>query len=192
MATSGNTITTQQPSKELDAVYFESLYRAHWSKLYRYCLSYVHNQAVAEEIIQSVFESLWQRKDKMAIDTATVEGYLFRAVKLKIFDYHRQLASRKKHEDSLTAIPSNDRNDTEEHCYFLELSAHVEALVDQLPGRCQQVYKLNIEEGYSYREVANTMDISIHTVKEHLIRARHYLLKKLRKHYGETFYLQNR
>jgi len=94
-----------------------------------------------------------------------------------------------KHEASIGINTPNSHNDTEDTYLFHELSAHVASLVDQLPGRCQQVYKLNIEEGFSYREVAEEMDISVHTVKEHLTRARNFLTSNLRKQYRETLQL---
>ena len=49
-------------------------------------------------------------------------------------------------------------------------------LVSELPEKCQLVFKLSREEGLSYKQIAESMNISVKTVETQLSRA----LKKIR------------
>ncbi|RZF62696.1 RNA polymerase sigma-70 factor [Sphingobacterium corticibacterium] len=164
---------------------FKALYDAHWLRLFRYALSHTKDQAVAEEIVQQIFESLWSRRSALQIDHCTISNFLTRAVKLKIFDHHRHLAIQRQAQPILLETAEQSANTTEDTCQFNELSTQVSILVSQLPERCREVYRLNIEEGMTYKAVASRMGISPHTVKEHLARARHYIRENLQRNYND-------
>jgi|SRR5690606_10298375 len=173
-------------SDTLNEQTFKALYDEHWLRLYRYALSCIKEKAVAEEVVQQVFESLWVRRYTIQIDQCTIANFLTRAVKLKILDHYRHLAVQKHAEPILQDAMTQSANTTEDTCQFNELSKQVTVLVSQLPERCQEVFRLNIEEGMTYKAVALQMGISHHTVKEHLTRARRYIREKLQQNYNDS------
>ena len=169
----------------LNECMFKSLYDTHWLRLYRYAFAHTKAQNVAEEIVQQVFESLWSRRSTLKIDHRTIAHFLTRAVKLKILDYHRHMAVLKQAQPILLEHADRAVNSTEDTVQFHELSTQISSLVSRLPKRCQEVYRLNIEEGMAYKDVALEMGISHHTVKEHLARARQFIRENLQRNYND-------
>ena len=60
-----------------------------------------------------------------------------------------------------------------------ELSIAIERAIDGLPTRCRQVFTLNREHHLSYREISETLGISVKTVEVHMGRALTALRRQL-------------
>jgi RNA polymerase sigma-70 factor (ECF subfamily) len=63
-----------------------------------------------------------------------------------------------------------------------ELKQLFATAIAKLPPKCQMVYKLVREDRFTYREVADIMDISENTVDRHLNIAMHRLSETLQAH----------
>jgi DNA-directed RNA polymerase specialized sigma24 family protein len=46
---------------------FQKLYNEHWEQVYSYCLHHCQDEYVAEEIVQDIFLSLWDRREELVI-----------------------------------------------------------------------------------------------------------------------------
>ncbi|MEM9142102.1 MAG: RNA polymerase sigma-70 factor [Bacteroidota bacterium] len=154
---------------------FESLYQKHWKKLYSICFQRTHDVEASEEMVQDIFISLWKRWEEIEL-TSSVENYLFKAAKLKVIDYYRAEQRIKE----VCTLQSNKASSTADQKVAntvedIILEDHTRHLVDQLPERCQKVYKLSREKQLNTREIAFEMGISQKTVKNHLTKALGFL-----------------
>jgi len=68
------------------------------------------------------------------------------------------------------------RNPIEEQLFASDIERLAEGVIATLPAQQQIVFKLSREQGLSYTEIAQKLQISPNTVKNHLVQA----LKKLR------------
>ena len=75
------------------------------------------------------------------------------------------------HAENLAAQTPTSDISTEKQVSFDELQHELTALVHSLPEKCQLVYKLSREAGYSQKEIAHHLSISEKTVESHLSRA---------------------
>ncbi|MCD0488518.1 RNA polymerase sigma-70 factor [Pedobacter sp. MC2016-14] len=162
----------------LDEKSFETLYRSHWKSVFGICYHYLKDQEIAEEITQDLFTSLWERRDRLTIKT-TVEKYLHRAAKLEAFEYLRTAANHQKHLDCAIKDLCTSGKCTEDSVYFNELNNNITELVEQLPCRCREVYRMSREEGLSIKHIASTLLISEKTVEYHLYKALNFLRVQL-------------
>lgn len=69
---------------------------------------------------------------------------------------------------------------------YKELTEQVSSVVNTLPDKCREVYKLSREECLSHKEIASQLNISTKTVENHLTKA----LRQLRTSIGSVFLLQ--
>jgi RNA polymerase sigma-70 factor (ECF subfamily) len=53
----------------------------------------------------------------------------------------------------------------------------VRELIDKLPEKRKQVYKLSREGGYSVKEIARELEISVKTVEDHITHAVKFIRK---------------
>ncbi|MEN7548155.1 RNA polymerase sigma-70 factor [Rapidithrix thailandica] len=162
---------------------FEELYRSYWKKLYAFCYAKTKNHEVAEEIVQDVFIALWKRADKIVFSPKT-ENYLIKSTRNKIVDYYR--AKKEQQTTTISQCTLCDEKgfgmDTVAHNLAVDefLEKDLQLLVNQLPCRCQEVYRLSREKHLTTSEIAEQLNISQKTVKNHLTKALSFINKHLK------------
>src|SRR5690625_7799962 len=70
------------------------------------------------------------------------------------------------------------RNSMNEEWEFIKAARYA---IDELPFRAQQVYTLHREDGLTYQEIADVMEISVKTVESQMSRALDILRARLNK-----------
>ncbi len=153
-----------------DAVFTE-IYNRYWKRIFTVAISKTGgNIEEAEEIVQDIFLSLWSRRHQLEL-TSSLEHYLAASVKYRIIkslakkDLHRRYTA---HNQVTTSLSDNS---TQDWLDFEDLQTRLEALVAGLPEKCQLVYRMSREDGYSQREIAGELSISEKTVEAHLGKA---------------------
>jgi RNA polymerase sigma-70 factor, ECF subfamily len=158
---------------------FELLFKQHYTELCRYALKLTRNEEVAEEIVQEVFVNFWERRDDINI-TYSVKSYLVASVRNRSINYLKlQLPKELKKEEVADTGLSADLSSSASIEYN-ELYAIVQKAIDLLPDRCKVIFVLSREEGLTYQEIADKLELSIKTVENQMSIA----LKKLRQSIG--------
>jgi RNA polymerase sigma-70 factor (ECF subfamily) len=146
---------------------FRELFERYWDKLFVYCFNILQKHEICEDIIQEIFIELWERRQERELHN--VQGYLFRAVKLKTLNVIRNTAISAKH---LGLLKKDEyRNTTEESVLHNELRLKIDQAVGRLPGKCKEVFILSRFEQLSHKTIADRMGISVQTVKNHINKA---------------------
>ena len=165
---------------------FTVLYETYVDYVFDTCYKYLRDEDISENITSEIFASVWERRNILHQDTWKEDSwrrYLTKAVKHKIYDHLRS------HEQSerylITAIQEFPffENTTEKNIDFEELAEQISLAIDQLPPKCQQVFRLSREGGLSNKEIAKKLTITDHAVKRHIAIA----LNKLREHLAEYY-----
>ncbi|UXP31370.1 RNA polymerase sigma-70 factor [Reichenbachiella agarivorans] len=157
---------------------FEQIFRLYYKDLSRYCLKYVRDEHVAEELVQEVFINIWDRRYSLKINTS-VKAYLFTAVRNRSFNYIKlqiPKEQRKVDVDGMVDLSGSLSENREEELEFEELQVYVQNAIDSLPPKCQLIFNLSRNAGMSYKEIAEELDLSVKTVENQVGLA----LKKLR------------
>jgi RNA polymerase sigma-70 factor (ECF subfamily) len=68
-----------------------------------------------------------------------------------------------------------------ETIYYNELQIRIARVLDRLPVRCSEIFKMNRFEGLKYCEIAEKLSVSLKTVESNMGRA----LKEFRKELAE-------
>jgi RNA polymerase sigma-70 factor (ECF subfamily) len=167
---------------------FENLYDAYAASVARFLSNYTRKTDQLEDWVQTVFLKLWKYRDSVDIEGEYLKTYLLKIArnvavtelkkeKKSIFEYQPDLneaAEPGKKEERLPPT-SQQRNPD----MFME--KYYDAL-EKVPPRAREVYQLNREEGLSYREIAETLQISPKTVEVHISKVLRILRKELREY----------
>ncbi len=152
--------------REGDPVVFRTLYKLYWEKLYNMVFYYVRNEADAEDILQDVFISLWSRHKHIQIEVA-LENYLVRSAKYTTFFY---LKLRQKQQTSLRNVPKPARsmNNIAEEMDYKSLLEKLDEILDSVSQKTKEIFYLSRFNGFTYKEIAGQLRISVKTVEYHI------------------------
>lgn len=161
--------------RDNDEEAFAEIYHRYWDKLLAIGFNHARNKQVAEEIVQDVLLSLWNRRHSMEIDR--LAAFLATAVKFSVF---KTLARENRRRDLLQghAIDSDARGGSfdEDLIEAKFLKEYLNELVAGLPEQCRLVFVYSRDHQLSTKEIAETLQLSPKTVESHLTKA----LKTLR------------
>lgn len=154
----------------IDEITFKELYQLHWERVFAVCYNNLQDVEVAKGMVQEIFKSLWERRQELEI-TVSVERYLLRAAKLKVFEHLRNTKVRREHIQHIRMLECGSAHYTENDVMYNSLKEKVSGLVDTLPNQCRKVFKLSREQGLSNREISQSLLISERAVEYHITRA---------------------
>lgn len=161
---------------------FENLYREHYKKLFLISFSYTKNQETSEEVVHDVFLKIWNQSSTLNI-TQSLNAYLAKAV---INTSLNAIKKNKRLKEQLDDYNTDDffsaiAEDVSEHAEETEKALLVlERAIEMLPPQCKKILQMSKFEKLKQQEIAETLNISIKTVKNHLT----YAYKKLKEVVG--------
>ena len=168
-----NTHTNKQRMRgDLD---FERLVGEHYASLYRFALSLTGNEADAGDLVQDTFY-LWATKGHQLADPTKVKSWLFTTL-------HRGFLGRRRHR---LRFPHHEVSEVGEELPEVppNYSGHADwSLVVECLARVDEPFQAPVAlfylEDYSYKEIAEILDIPLGTVKSRLARGIAFLQRML-------------
>lgn len=173
---------TASPDAELlarlragDVHAFEVLFRRHYAALCRFVAGYTRSLDVAEELVQDLFASFWERRASVAVLT-TLDAYLHAAARNRALSHIRRgMVERRWREEvergQRRTEPVSGPADAAAELEAGELGAVVQGIVARMPERRRLVYTLSRDRHMTYAEIAEVLEISTKTVEIQIGRA---------------------
>jgi RNA polymerase sigma-70 factor (ECF subfamily) len=150
-----------------DEAAFESLFRAFAPGLCAFVARYVDSQAVAEEIVQDLFLTIWRRRADLVVEQS-VATYLFTAARNRAVNHLRHERVARRWEGSIVGrIESPGASAESELLEMLDLQDGIE----RLPARCRLIFTLSRQQGMTYAQIAESLGLSVKTVEVQMGRA---------------------
>jgi RNA polymerase sigma-70 factor (family 1) len=146
---------------------FADLYLGYYDKIYSVSLMYLKVHELAEDTTQQVFLKLWEKRATITKVT-NIESYLFITARNEIFNIFRKQNVQESHRAFVLELFSQEPGSPEELLIVRQKAMLMDSIVRSLPDRQQQAFRLSREKGLPYKEIAETMNISVATVKEHI------------------------
>lgn len=161
--------------KSGDRKAFEEIYYELHLAIYNYSYSYLRNSKICEETTADVFVTLWQKKNIIDPNSA-IEAFLFKVARDKSLNHLKKIARDKqlKNEFLENYLTHNEKSVERQFIEQEDLSV-IYASISKLPPKQQRVFKLRYLDGMSYKEIAERLNLSVNTVKAHLLQARRSL-----------------
>ena len=149
------------------------------AKMFAVCLRYMGDREAAEDILQDGFVTLFSKLDSYSGE-GSFEGWA-----RKIFVNTALMSLRKK--DVLRNTDDVDAawNITSDDPSAIQRIGYKDLLkmIAALPPGFRTVFNMYVIEGYSHKEIAESMDISETTSRSQLQRARAWLQAKIKEKY---------
>lgn len=141
-------------------------------RLYGYSLKYLQNSEDASDIVQDVFEKLWENRKKVEFEKA--KPWLFTCA-------HNALLNLIKKNSKISYVDKfTTQESSESQSKAFEINEVVERCLATLPPVQKSVILLRDLEGYNYNEIGEILGLSEPQVKVYLFRARNKIKKQLK------------
>ena len=151
-----------------------TLYERYASTMLAVCMRYSKNREEAEDLMQEGFLKVF---DKIATfrGQGSLEGWIRRIMTNNALNYLKTRKLKFVEEDPQRwseRLPDDPLPDGNEELYSPDVMLRA---IHQLPDGYRIVFNLYVFEGFSHKEIAESLNISENTSKSQLSRARRYL-----------------
>lgn len=127
-------------------------------------------RAEVDDLAQEVFLRLLRYSDDIAVENP--QGYLFRIAANVANEWRDRSRVRQPHDrswlDELQIDPADQPDNT---AFQNRVSKHLQTAVDRLPKRQREVLLLHVNEGLTYKEIADRLNVTYRIVLRDLTRA---------------------
>jgi RNA polymerase sigma-70 factor (family 1) len=152
-----------------DEIAFKQIYKKYWRALFLNVLKKVRVSQIAEELVQNVFVSLWEKRQNLKI--RELAPYLQTAVKYQAINYIKSSILHKSVMSSMALDFPLDENNSASTLLTHELELVIDRAIRHLPEKTQQIFRLSHLENRSNSEISKSLQISEKAVEYHITRS---------------------
>ena len=154
---------------------FKILFDAYRDRLYAYILGMIRSKEVAEEVVMDVFLKIWLAKD-VVTQIENFDAFLFRVAYNKSIDFLRSAARDPVFRDCLwNDIQLAGDAHADNAVILREYETQLRKAISLLSPQRKEAYLLSRENGFSHREIAEKLDLSKHTVSNHIVESQRFI-----------------
>ncbi|MFA9214755.1 MAG: RNA polymerase sigma factor [Candidatus Methylacidiphilales bacterium] len=164
--------------KQDDKKAFETLFKSHYASLVKFARNILKSNEQAEDIVQDVFIKIWDKRATLE-ETSSFKAYLFMAVRNQCFNTLKVNERKNWLNDEMENSETLSTNLIEANLNTKQLSDKISETIELLPEKCKLTFKLSRFENLSYKEIAETMNVSVKTVENQIGKALALLRKNV-------------
>lgn len=156
-----------------DDAAFAEMHRRYASMLKTQVARVVHDEFIAEDVVQEIFVDLWTSADRYSEAKGKVIGWLMTIARRRAIDRLRKFQCRQRAEDRL----ENDMEKQPSAWTHTRIESDIESaemqrllsgLLDKLPDAQRKAVEWAYLQGMSQREISKKMQIPLGTIKTRL------------------------
>lgn len=160
---------------------YTEIFNRYWKAMFVTANNILQNKDAAQDIVQEVFTSLWQRRHET--DISSLKSYLYQATRFQVFKAIRAEKNDTAFYSRLNTVTNEILS--QDPILFKELEYLIADTINSLPDDQREIFILNRTEGLTYAQIAEKKGISVKTVEKKMSLA----LKHLRLNLDEALVL---
>lgn len=161
---------------------FKEVYFTYSSRLYSVAFQVLKDDVLAQEVVQESFIILWQKTDELKPDS-NLWSYLYVIARRNCLNKLRAISLSMKYVNEARQILEASTPPVSNRVEKNELQSIINTYISELPPKQREVFKMSREDGKSHLEIAQELNISPNTVRNHIVEVLRKLKSKL-KTYG--------
>lgn len=155
----------------------EKLFREYRDKVFGFFVDFLSNRDLAQDLTQDIFVKLLNQSRGFD-HIQDMDGYIYQMCRNLAFDHLKKAAHNKEYrkfilfageaqdpEISMSTNPIEQKIHSDHYQHLLD------ECLENLPEQQRQVFTLSKIEGLSHKKIAEQLEISPHTVRNHLYQA---------------------
>lgn len=171
--------------KDGDKDAFNAIFHRYYKPLCIYAYRFVTFEDV-EEIVQDIFLWLWQNHETLFIHT-NLSAFLYKSVHLKCLTKVAQNTAKKRRETLYWEKYIKDTYSDVSNYQMEELIKDIHAAINRLPDKYREAFVLHRFHDYTYKDIAEKLNISPKTVDYRIQKALALLREDLKEYFPLLF-----
>lgn len=144
------------------------VFRDYYKPLVRYGNTFLKDSDDAEDIVQQVFVSLWEKRDQLDIQTS-IRAVLYKSVQNACLNKIKHLKVRTIYADEMKATAVYE--DSSDFVQAAELNERIQQAMESMPEQCGRIFKMSRFEQLRYQEIADQLGLSVKTIENQMGKA---------------------
>lgn len=151
-----------------DQLAYRQLFIHYYSRLSRFVMGFTKNKELTDEIVSDVFINIWRRRTNLD-EIKNLKLYLYVSAKNITFNYLKKLHRENMTDLDLVEIePEDPFADPGAAMITREMNLKLKEAINGLPPRCKLIFTLVKDDGLSYKQAAQLLNISESTVENQI------------------------
>ena len=156
--------------REGDERIFEETFRKYYQSLCNYANSILKEMDEAEEVVQNLFLSIWEKRSDLEI-SISLKSYLYRAVHNHCLNRIKHLKVREEYQQYAVNFYDASYESVSQTVMKNELETKIEEAIKKLPEQCRLIFRMSRFEELKYHEIAEQLELSPKTVENQIGKA---------------------
>ncbi|MVZ64612.1 sigma-70 family RNA polymerase sigma factor [Sphingobacterium sp. DK4209] len=161
--------------KNGDAYALAHIYAIYTDQVYQLAFMLLKDSGWSEDLVQEVYLRLWNVRDELDVNKP-IWPFLYTLTKRASLNKLRSIRRSEEAFERLLTYVQHHSESADQPFLNKELAANIKACFSELPLQQERAIIMSKVEGMSYKEIAEELQISPNTVKNHIVQA----LKTLR------------
>lgn len=157
---------------------FDTFFKQYYKPLCQFSYSFIKDQDTAESLVQEVYVKLWEKRENIT-NIDNLLSYLMGMVRNQSIDFLRKEKTNSKIYNQIR--PEKSENTTEEQISKNEFEEKLLKSIMHLPERCRIAIEMSRFDGFSNKEIAQKMEISVKGVEALIGRSLKLLRSELQE-----------
>ncbi|GGA89783.1 RNA polymerase sigma-70 factor [Puia dinghuensis] len=161
---------------------FKALFDLYKDRLFLYINGIIKSKEVSEEIVMDVFLKIWLGKE-IVNQIENFDAFLFRVAYNKSIDFLRSAARDPKLRDLVWhEMQVAGGLNADEQVITREYENKLREAIGLLSPQRRLVYQMSREKGFSHNAIARQLQLSKHTVSNHIVESQRFIRAYLIRH----------
>jgi len=167
---------------------FRIIYEHYSPQVCAFIRKYLRSQELSDDICQNVFIKIWEHRDQLSVVTE-FGAWAFTIAKRQCIDLLKKATREEAAMNMiLSAYPGTVEQD-ENLLYTREYFQFIENILNRMPSRTTEVFRLCRQQSKTYDEAAKELGITRDAIKKHMVRSMRILKEAAEKELGVSFSL---
>lgn len=165
--------------KQNDQKAFDEIFQIYYSRVYNLAFRFLHSREETEEIVQTVFITIWESRQKID-EEKSFTAYIYSIARHLTYNQLKKAVYKQRFIEYSLQGTEPVENVSEDTFYFKELQQLLEEAMAELPPRRREIFHLSRNKGLSYKEIATRLSVTESTVNTQISKAIEFLKEKLK------------
>lgn len=152
-----------------DTSHYSYVFKEYYSALCHYAESIIGEPGHAEDIVQDVFERLWQKSYAFE-DLRHLKDFLYKATRNAALNFLKGAQHSKERQAKFLYELEEGATAEDQDIIRMEVFRMIYREINNLPEQCGKIVRMSYMEGLKNEQIAEALSISLQTVKNQKTR----------------------